>query len=433
MKKSIELRQEKQGLVDQLETLTQKDTLSKEEEARADQLIDDISALNSSIERAEKTEALLQEKATQVAKQRANNDQRRNVEKDSPETKAAKNFSLLRAINLTSRGKELDGLEREMHEEAQREMREAGVTPEGNLHVPSMVFSRDMTAGTDTAGGHSVQTDLGQLIPILEPKLQTESLGASVLRGLRGDLKFPRNDADASATWEGENDANAETSPTLDQITLSPNRVGAFTDISKQLIVQSSMDVENFIRQRLNFAVRKAVDSAAINGAGSGSVPEGILNVTGIGDVVGGTDGAVPTWPNIVSLETEIAVDNADMGNLAYLTTPGVRGLLKSTVLDAGSGQFIWGQGSTELNGYRAEVSTQVPSTLTKGTSNDCHAIIFGNWAELLIGQWAGIDLVVDPYTSSKNALVTLVINSWWDVAVRHAESFAAMKDAKLS
>lgn len=432
MKKSIELRQEKQGLVDQLETLTQKDTLTKEEEARADQLIEDISALNTSIQRAVKTEQLLQEKATQVAEQRAT-DQRRSQVKETPEDKAAKNFSLLRAINLTSRGKSLDGLEREMHEEAQREMREAGVTPEGNLHVPSMVFKRDMTAGTDTAGGHSVQTDLGDLIPILEPKLQTESLGATVLRGLRGDLKFPRNDADASATWEGENDVNAETSPTLDQITLSPNRVGAFTDISKQLIVQSSMDVENFIRQRLNFAVRKAVDSAAINGAGSGNVPEGILNVTGIGDVAGGTNGAVPTWANIVSLETEIAVDNADMGNLAYLTTPGIRGLLKSTALDSGSGQFIWGQGATELNGYNAVVSTQVPSTLTKGTSNDCHAIIFGNWSELLIGQWAGIDLVVDPYTSSKNALVTLVINSWWDVAVRHAQSFAAMKDAKLS
>lgn len=432
MKKSIELRQEKQGLVDQLETLTQKDTLTKEEEARADQLIDDISALNTSIQRAVKTEELLQEKATQVAEQRAN-DQRRSQVKETPEAKATKQYSLLRAISLTSRGQKLDGIEAEMHQEAQKEIRDAGLTMEGNLQVPSMVFKRDMTAGTDTAGGHTVATEIGDLIPILEPRLQTEALGATVLRGLTGDLKFPRGNADAAATWEGENDANAETSPTFDQITLSPNRVGAFTDLSKQLLVQSSIDVENYVRNRLNFAVRSAVDGAAINGAGSGNVPEGILNVTGIGDVAGGTNGAVPTWANIVGLETEVAVDDADMGSLAYLTTPGIRGALKTALLDSGSGQFIWGQGATELNGYNAVVSTKVPSTLTKGTSNDCHAIIFGNWAELLIGQWAGIDLVVDPYTSSKNALVTLVVNSWWDVAVKHAQSFAAMKDAKLS
>lgn len=432
MKKSIELRQEKQGLVDQLETLTQKDTLTKEEEARADQLIEDITAMNTSIERSEKMEKLLQEKADQVARQRAN-DQRRSQEPETPESKASKQYSLLRAISLTSRGKQLDGIEAEMHQEAQKEIRDAGLTMEGNLQVPSMVFKRDLTAGTTTAGGHTIATDLGDLIPILDPKLQTETLGATVLRGLTGDLKFPRGNADATATWEGENDANAETSPTFDQITLSPNRVGAFTDLSKQLLVQSSIDVENYVRNRLNFAVRKAVDSAAINGSGSGNVPEGILNVTGIGDVAGGTNGAVPTWANIVGLETEVAVDDADMGRLAYLLTPGVRGLLKSTVLDAGSGQFIWGQGSTELNGYTAAVSTQVPSALTKGTSNDCHAIVFGNWAELLIGQWAGIDLVVDPYTSSKNALVTLVVNSWWDIAVKHPESFAAMLDAKLS
>lgn len=431
MKKSFELRQEKTGLVDQLEVLTQKDSLTPEEESRADKLIDDISKINSSIKRSEAAEAVIQEKAEAVAEQRKA-DQRRSVPKDTPEQKATKSYSLLRAISSVSRGKALEGLEKEMHEEAQKEMRDAGLTPEGNLHVPSMVFKRDMTT-TSTAGGHTIATDLGDVISILEPKLQTEQLGATVLRGLTGDLKFPRGNADASATWEGENDANAETSPTFDQITLSPNRVGAFTDLSKQLLVQSSIDVENYIRNRLNFAVRKAVDSAAINGAGSGNVPEGILNVTGIGDVAGGTNGAVPTWANIVGLETEVAVDDADMGSLAYLTTPGVRGVLKSTVLDAGSGQFIWGQGSTELNGYRALVSTQVPSTLTKGSSSTSHAIIFGNWAELLIGQWAGIDLVVDPYTSSKNALVTLVINSWWDIAVRHAASFAAMKDANLS
>lgn len=69
-------------------------------------------------------------------------------------------------------------------------------------------------------------------------------------------------------------------------------------------------------------------------------------------------------------METALAVDNADTGNLAFLTTPGIRGVLKKTKIDAGSGQFVWGQDAQTLNGYRAAVSTQVPSDLTKGSSS---------------------------------------------------------------
>ena len=291
---------------------------------------------------------------------------------------------------------------------------------------------RDMTAGTTTAGGFTIQTDIGALIPFLDPRLVTASLGATYLTGLTSNIDFPRNNAAASAAWEGENDANAETSPTFDRIQMSPNRLGAFTDISKQLMVQSSIDVENMIRTRLSVAIANAVDTAAINGAGSGNVPEGILNVTGIGDVAGGTNGANPTFANIVELETDVSTANADFGRLGYLTTPGVKGYLKTKEKASNTAQFVWEAGN-ELNGYNALVSTLVPSDLTKGSGTNLHAIIFGNWQELIIGQWAGIDLVVDPYSSAKNALVTLVVNSWWDVAVRHAASFSAMKDASIA
>jgi HK97 family phage major capsid protein len=191
--------------------------------------------------------------------------------------------------------------------------------------------------------------------------------------------------------------------------------------------------VEQFVRNDLNMAVRIAVDAAAINGSGSGNVPEGILNVTGIGDVAGGTNGLVPTFEHIVDLETAVAVDNADMGALAYLTTPGIRGALKKAKTDAGSGLFVWGQDAATLNGYRAAVSTQVPSDLVKGSSSDAHAIIFGNWNDLIMASWGGFDIVVDPYTLATQATVRVIVNSWWDMAVRHPESFAAMKDALTS
>ena len=447
MKRSDEIRQlkaEKLAKMRGLSDAAKGRSMTAEERSQYDALKGDVESLNSELEGAIMMEAEERAQAERDAEQREKNRRpnQGNGGEEGEKAKIKQNYRLLRAINLVASGKPLDGVELEMHQEAEREARAANVTASGNLQVPSMLSrsfgrqteQRDMTAGTTTAGGYTVQTDIGDLIPILEPKLLTRTLGATVLTGLTGNIDFPRGNADASATWEGENDANAETSPTFDRLQLSPNRLGAFTDISKQLMVQSSIDVENYVRQRLNFAIAKAVDLAAINGSGSSPEPRGILNTSGIGDVAGGTNGANPDWSDIVDLETQVAIDNADMGRLAYLTTPGVRGYLKQTIIDSGSGRFIWPVNATELNGYNAQVSTQVPSTLTKGSSSGvCHAIIFGNWQELLIGQWAGIDLVVDPYTGAKNSLVTLVVNSWWDVAIRHAASFAAMKDALIS
>jgi HK97 family phage major capsid protein len=441
MKRSDEIRQllaEKRNNMRTLADTAKGRAMTAEERASFTTAKDEISGLNDELESALTLEAEEMQAAQREAEQRGKAPSTGGQQRE--EDKIKKQYSLLRAINLATQGKSLDGLEKEMQQEAENEARASGLNTSGQIQIPAMLSRsfnperRDMTAGTTTAGGFTVQTDLGDLIPILEPQLMVESMGATMLRGLTGNLDIPRNDADAAAVWEGENDANAETSPTFDRIQLSPNRLGAFTDISKQVMVQSSIDMENFIRRRLNFAIAKALDYAALNGSGSGNQPLGILGTSGIGSVVGGTNGATPDWADIVDLESALTTDNADLGRLGYLTTPGVRGYLKKTLLDAGSGQFIWPQNATEINGYNVGTSTQVPSDLTKGSATAiCHAIIFGNWEDLIIAQWGGLDIVVDPYSGSKNALVTLVVNSWWDTAVRHPESFAAMKDALIS
>ena len=427
MKKANALKQERFELLEELEALNTQAgerAFTDDEQVKYDGIRDKVTDLESQITRAEDTEHLAALRAGKKSSTGGEKGEKQRISSD---------YSLMRAIRMAAKGKELDGLEGEMAQEARREAQRSGLTLSGNLQIPGML-KRELTAGTASEGGNTVATDLGDLIPILEPKLKVRELGATYLTGLVGNLDLPRNNADATATWEGENDANAETSPTFDKISLTPKRLGAFTDISKQLMAQSSIDVENFVRGRLSFAVAKALDLAAINGSGSAPEPRGILNTSGIGDVAGGTNGATPDWADIVDLESALAVDNADMGSLAYLTTPGIRGYLKKTIIDSGSGQFIWPVNATEINGYPVDVSTQVPSTLTKGTASGiAHAIIFGNWADLIIGQWAGYDVVVDPYSNSKNAIVTIVVNSWWDIAVRHAESFAAMKDALTS
>jgi HK97 family phage major capsid protein len=190
--------------------------------------------------------------------------------------------------------------------------------------------------------------------------------------------------------------------------------------------------VESFIRNDLATIVGLGIQQAAINGSGTSPIPMGILNQSGIGSVVGGTNGLAPTWGNIVGLESAVAIANADVGSLGYLTNAGVRGKLKTTQkFPSSNGDAIWADGNTPLNGYQVGVTNAVPSNGTKGTSTgNCSSIIFGNFADLIVGMWGGLELQVDPYSQGDSGSVVIRAFQDVDVAVRHPESFAAMIDA---
>lgn len=359
-----------------------------------------------------------------------------------------KRFSLVRAINALAnptdrRAQEAAKYEFEVsNEAAKRSNKEArGILIPVDVLKRAMVPQderRDLTVGTATAGGHTVSTDLlaSSFIDLLRNRAVMMGLG-TVITDLNGNIAIPRQTGGATAYWVGENAAPTESQQAFDQVTLSPETVAAFTEYSRKLILQSSIDVEAFVRGDLARVLALAIDLASINGSGASNEPTGILNQTGIGDVAGGTDGAAPTWDHIVDLETEVAIDNADVGTLRYLTNAKVRGKLKKTFVDASSNaERVWDTraGDTPLNGYPASVTNQVPSDLDKGTSTDvCSAIIFGNFADLIIGLWGGLDIQVNPYSLDTSGAVRITAFQDCDIAVRHPESFAAMQDALTS
>ena len=153
-----------------------------------------------------------------------------------------------------------------------------------------------------------------------------------------------------------------------------------------------------------------------------GTTPEGILNTSGIGAVELGTDGAAITWDAVVNLEREVEVDNALGGKLSYLTNAATRAALKTVKKDTGSGIYLldslMGEGPATVNGYPLVVSNNVPSDLTKGSGTSLSALIFGNFNDIVIGQWGGIEVLVDPFTQATTAVTRYVINSFFDVAV---------------
>lgn len=292
--------------------------------------------------------------------------------------------------------------------------------------------TRDLVVGTPTAGGNLVATELlaSSFIDILVNQMVIMSMGATVLNDLQGNIAIPRATGGSSGYWVAENSAPTESQQAFDQVSLSPKTCGAFVDYSRRLLLQSSIAVEAFVRMDIARTIALMIDLAAIAGSGSSNQPRGVLNTSGIGSVVGGTNGAAPTWDHVVDLESALANANAPAGALGYLTNTKVRGKLKKTQMFSGTnGIPVWQGG--ELNGVSARVSNQVPSNLTKGSANGvCSAILYGNWADLLIGMWGGLDVMVDPYAGSTAGTKRVIALQDVDVSVRYPVSFASMQDA---
>jgi HK97 family phage major capsid protein/HK97 family phage prohead protease len=330
-------------------------------------------------------------------------------------------FSMLRAIHALAnptdrRAQEAAAFEFEASRAAAQQY---GVTAQG-IMLPAEVlrnWKRDMSAGSD---GDLVAEDFKgeEFIDALRNASSVMQAGARMLGGLSGDVKIPKKTAASTAAFvASEGTAAAESEMTIGNVSMSPKTLGAFTDVTRQLLIQSSLDVEALIRDDLAQSIATAIDKAGLEGSGSSGNPEGILNTTGVNQVTNFA-AANPTFAEVVTLETAVAEDNALMGNLSYILPASMYGALKTTEKATNTAQFVVEPGGT-INGYQGIVSNQA----TAGN------LYFGNFSDLLIGMFGGLDIVVDPYSNSTSGTVRVVALQSVDVAVRHAVSFAFGND----
>jgi len=232
-----------------------------------------------------------------------------------------------------------------------------------------------------------------------------------------GNVAIPKKTAASASGWiSTEGGAASESEPTFGTVSLTPKNVGAFTDMTRQLILQSTPAIEQLVRDDLTQALALAIDKGALEGSGSSGQPTGILNTSGVNKPTSFA-AAVPTFAEMVAMETAVAEDNALFGNLAYITDAATYGGLKTKAKDAGSGMFVLEGG--QANGYNV-IRTQ------QATAGN---VYFGNFADCMIGMWGGLDLTVDPYTASTTGTVRIVALQTIDVALRNAVSFAYNND----
>lgn len=354
------------------------------------------------------------------------------------------NFNLVRALNAALTGDwSKAGFEREV---SQTLAKRSGRETTGFFMPSDVTMQRDTTpgyfVGQPTQGGNLVATDLrtGSFIDLLRAKAMVTRMGATVISGLVGNVEIPRQTGASTTYWLAENTAPTESNATFDKVSLKPKTIGALSSVSRNLLLQSSMNVEAFVRNELAVSLALGIDLAALCGTGTNNQPTGIANMSGICTVEGGTNGGSLTFDKLIDMETQVATANADVTNMYYLCNAATIGFLKK--IKNTSGDYIWKPITEavrngfpgEVNGYAVGRSNQVRSGLEKGTSKNCHEIYFGNWADLLIGEWGFLEIDVNRYGDAwKSGGVEIRALQTIDIAVRHPKSFCLFSDALLS
>lgn len=352
-------------------------------------------------------------------------------------TKEVKQYSYVRALAAAlarAEGQNVSGFEVDISQEIERGM-PANTKRNGGIFVP-LQLQRTAIAealyNTSGKGASTVFTQAGEFIDMLRNASVSVGLGARVMSGLTGPVSFPSQTAGATAYWMPENDGTDVTASnaTLSTVSLSPKTLQGTTAFSRQLMAQSSMDVEAFIRGDLASAHALAWDVAVMHGTGSNNQPTGIYTAGSVNAVA---MGGVPTFGKLVDMVTEVLKDNALNGSLAFATTPGMAGKLAQTVVAASTDtRMIWSGAldNGNLAGYKAISSNQVSAVLGGGSE---HGLIFGNWSEAMIGMWGALELVVDPYSKKKQGMIEVTSFQLCDVALRHVGSFCKATGATIA
>ena len=353
--------------------------------------------------------------------------------------KETKRYSIMRAIRRLAEMDVDDGFEKECSDAVAKKL---GKETRG-FFVPFEIMERreartsSILKGTGTTGGYLVDTELltKNFIELLRVRSFTQQAGALMLTGLVGDVQIPKQIGGATVYHLAEDGSPTVSGATLGIVNMNPKTIGAWSDITRKMLFQTdNVSIDNFVLQDMAKVLAIAMDNDALVGNGQGNVPRGITFTTGIGSVVGGTSGATIAWSHVIGLETAVANKNADLGALAYFVNSASRGWMKVTPKVTGYPIFLWdttGSADLPVNGYKAYCTNQLPSNLTKGSSNGiCSELIFGNWNELIYGLWGALEIIKDPYSLSTSGGLRIVGLQDFDVAVRHPESFAAMLDA---
>lgn len=311
-----------------------------------------------------------------------------------------KRFSLVRSIRNIVNNSAMNDVDAAVIAEGNKEARKAGINFQGQIQLPSQRAAVTVTA----EGEDVVATDLFDILKPLRAKNVLSQAGAKFMSGLVGNVQVPVM-TKSNVTWEGETAAAKDGAGTFSHVTLSPKRLTAFVDISKQMIAQDSVDVESAIREDLVNAINSKLEETVLGAVeGSATQPAGIFNVI--------KPTAVADFAALVTKESDVEDANV-IGECKYILSNKAKAALRSMAKGTKSTQLVYENGT-------------VDGTVALNTSNVAGKnYVYGDFSNLAIGSWGGVDLTVDPYTKAADGMIRIVVNMYVDAQVLRSAAFA--------
>lgn len=447
-KQKMELLAEKREALQALNQkgITENRSLTAEEGAQFDALEAEIRALvveTNRLKIAQDNEAII---AGRQGVQLGVENQRDESKKDK---KDVAGYSFLRAIQTRLdpvNPKQLDGVEKEMHEEAQNEARACGQTITG-IGVSSKVMKARNMEKRDNSITMSTQPEDGSALletqkiismdDMLRNSLVLAKLGATYREDLIGPIDYVRLSERPVATWKPEVGNLDKSNIKFTALSMAPKRLGTYTVHSKQFLMQTAASVEADIRSELAYSIAEGIDTGGLFGLGTGGEPTGlytVLNALAAQSIALGPDannGAALTRSNLIAAITKLLAANVTGRNLGWLFNALTMGKLMDTAVGSDGDKFLM-ESLTSLLNFPAELTNSVLNTYAKGTSGNINTIaFFGAWENLKINKYGGYDLLVDPYTLGQAGQVRLIIQAFADVLVYEPKAFVLLKNVK--
>jgi len=433
MKTSVELRQlqslkrtEGVELVNKAET--EKRELSADETTILRNIQSEVEAFENQIKDAE-----LREKFAKKSVEGKKSNDGMNAEE-----REMSNFSMTKFFNSINRNEPITGLEREILDEGVVEARSLGASSNGhyiNLKALNAIQKRAMSAGSASAGGNFVQTDKMGFFDVLRANRVLDKVGAEWEMGMVPNVDY----TGFSTGWTFADAAENATAADADAVTVnravSPKRIAGKILLSNQLMIQDpTMDAK--LLQSLQNALYPYVEGKVLTGTGTSNAMTGITANSTAATLALGTNGGAPSLTYIQNMRKTLLNGNVDASKIFWLINPNTEALLMSTPVDTGSGAMLIPYGSYFngatgfINNIPYLVTSNLPNNLTKGTSStNCSAVIAGDFSNLKVCQWGGLDIVIDPYTAAAEGQTRIICNTYWDTTIKRSGTIVKTLD----
>jgi len=404
MKSSIELKEMRNDIIDSLEIIKETATaeerdLTSEENDNMDSLLKNADELAAKIERAEKVETEIRNnvKLAGTPVQKVNTD------------KATRGWSLFKAVREVSNGGQLTGIEAEMHQEAETEARK-GLQ---GIGIPTML--KEERAAIDQGTSAIAPTAVGAYVDSLAASGLYNRVGINDLGTVAADTVLPIAGG-STVAWAAENAASADGGADFGKVTLSPNRLTGYADLSNVILAQNGPAAEASVMRDMGRNMATQIDAAMFGSSNVTSAPGCIVGTSGTLTFTEATFATGSIASDMLEAIQTVADDHGLDGNLSFVNSWELYSAIKKEAQVSSTYPLYV---DDRLAGYPGYFSSAPASSA--GASGDG---MFGDFGRVYFAQFGPSNIIVDPYSAAGTGCVRLIMNNYFDWGVASGASF---------